>query len=488
MKINITSPFLPQITKEVDLDCFVKIDVNIIGELESNHFLLSLWHQLDINYAPEHSDRVPWAYIPQRYIGKKMNVLVFGNINTKIGNYVVAMSYTKKGNINSLYFYSPFRKQEYYKIFFKTSVRNAINNKDNLTLFHCKTALNSQFSNLNIQEYEGNNFALYSNNNRIYLNFKLKAIDKHEALKSSMKRLTYLCAFLSIETNILFEFQDIELNNKVENKIKSDIKPEYFHDFIDFHSIDNSTLKLSEYGFKFLNDYIFIERDLIIDKRLQYFISACQHIHEGLQNELKTGSITAYTFPKMSFALSPKDLRDKQTFITQAVMSYMSAIETASFPDGITTQCETCHNLQYKISSRISNFMTRYFHEDMGSLFKSLYSSRSKFLHTGKLATDNDYYYNRPLIDSSTETGLIDYGFISVNVKGKTGLIYINNIREWSTYALRCYYQEYFYERSKFDNIEVQDENNSASYIQHYGKTEIRSCIPGIEILGFDVL
>lgn len=491
MKINVISPFIPQATKEVDLDAFVKIEVNIVGEIESNHFLLSLWHQLDVNYAPQHSDRVPWAYIPQKYIGKKINVLVFGNINTKIGNYVVAMSYTKKGNIDSLYFYSPFSEQEFYKKKFKDVVLKAIKYKDELSVFNCKTELRSQFDNLHIQQYKGDNFTLYSDNNKIWLSFNLKAIDQYEAFRSSMKRLNYLCAFLAVETNVLFEFQDITLTSyqdDVEDIIMADIKHQYFGDFIDFYSIDEDVLKLSEYGFKFLNDLIFVDRDLIIKKRLQYFISACQHVYEGLHNELKLGSITTHTYPKVSFVISPNDLRDKQTFITQGIMSYMSAIETASFPDGTTTQCETCHNLQYKISSRISDFMIHYFHTDMGKLFKSLYGFRSKFLHTGELATDNDYHYNRPLIDSSTETGLVDYGFISVKVNGKVGVIYINNIREWTTYALRCYYQEYFYKRLTFDEIKSQNENNSDSYISHYEKIEVRSCISGIDFIGFDVL
>lgn len=92
MKINIKSPFFPEVAKEVDLDNFVKIDVNITEELESNHFLLSLWHQLDVNYAPQHTDRVPWAYLPQKYVGKKINILVFGNINGK---------YTQSSPLNS---------------------------------------------------------------------------------------------------------------------------------------------------------------------------------------------------------------------------------------------------------------------------------------------------------------------------------------------------------------------------------------------------
>lgn len=488
MKINIKSPFFPEVAKEVDLDNFVKIDVNITEELESNHFLLSLWHQLDVNYAPQHTDRVPWAYIPQKYIGKKINILVFGNINTKIGNYVVAMSYAKKGNIDSLYFYSPFHEQEHYKKYFKEIVSNAIKHKNELSIFNCKTELKSQFNNLQIQQYKGDNFTLYSENNKIWLSFNLKAIDQYEAFRSSMKRLNYLCAFLSVETNILFEFQEIVLTNNQENIIKTDVEHQYFIDFIDFYSVKEDVLQLSEYGFKFLDDFVFVERDLIMNRRLKYFILACQHISEGLYHELKLGDKTAYTFPKVSFVLSPNDLRNKQAFITQGVMSYMSAIETASFPDGTTTQCATCHNLQYKISSRISDFMTHYFHEDMGKLFKSLYGFRSKFLHTGELATDNDYHYNRPLIDSSTETGLVDYGFISVKVNGNVGLIYINNIREWTTYALRCYYQEYFYNRLNFNLKNSMDENNSDSYIAHYEKIVVSSCLPGIEVIGLDAL
>ena len=99
-KIKVYTPFQPNCIKEVDFEDFERIEVGIKGEIEANHFLWKLWHLFDMQYAPSNGDGcASWAYLPQRYVGKKKQVLVLGNINTALGDYHVAIAYAKKGDI-----------------------------------------------------------------------------------------------------------------------------------------------------------------------------------------------------------------------------------------------------------------------------------------------------------------------------------------------------------------------------------------------------
>ena len=101
LKIKVSNPFLPNYVKEVDFEDFERIDVGIKGEMDSNHFLWKLWHLFDLQYAPSNGKGfAPWAYLPQRYIGKNNQILVLGNINTALGNFHVAISYVTKGDID----------------------------------------------------------------------------------------------------------------------------------------------------------------------------------------------------------------------------------------------------------------------------------------------------------------------------------------------------------------------------------------------------
>ena len=105
-KITIFNAFLPNYTKVVDFDDFERKDVGIQGLENANHFLWKLWHLFDLQYAPTSNSCAPWAYLPQKLYGKKNNIMVLGNINTALGNFQVAISYVKKGDIDSICFYS----------------------------------------------------------------------------------------------------------------------------------------------------------------------------------------------------------------------------------------------------------------------------------------------------------------------------------------------------------------------------------------------
>jgi hypothetical protein len=134
-----------------------------------------------------------------------------------------------------------------------------------------------------------------------------------------------------------------------------------------------------------------------------------------------------------------------------AAMNYLSAIETASMPEGQPRTCPACGNVIYKISARVEKLTSTYLSPETGKVFKELYNMRSKYLHAGKLSCDSYLVTTRPFIDPSTGSGLTDYGFISCKVGGKLAIIALQNIQELTTYILRCYYQEHIFGIKDFD-------------------------------------
>lgn len=199
-KITIFNAFLPNYTKVVDFDDFERIDVGVQGLENANHFLWKLWHLFDLQYAPTNNSYAPWAYLPQKLKGKKNNILVLGNINTALGNFQVAISYVKKGDIDSICFYSGIHndKLTYRKL--RELVLQAKGEIDQLVTFHYNIELFCKFEHLEFYTYVGRFFKLYSQDKRIYVSFDITCADKYEAYHLGMERMKYMTAFLAVES------------------------------------------------------------------------------------------------------------------------------------------------------------------------------------------------------------------------------------------------------------------------------------------------
>lgn len=202
MQIELRNPYIPQTATKVDVKDFCHIDIHIEGQHNVNHYLLSLWHQFDIALHPEHSSRVPWYYAPARINGKSSNFYYFGNINTRLGNFAVGMMAKKKGDIDSLHFYSfQYTPKQLHRIF-KPLIDKAAQEIDTLTTYYSIAALTTSFEGLKIANYQGQNFTTFTEDGKMKISFKVKAIDRYEALRQSKQRIDYLLSFLAIETNL----------------------------------------------------------------------------------------------------------------------------------------------------------------------------------------------------------------------------------------------------------------------------------------------
>lgn len=442
MKIQINIPLVINGPVEVEFDNFVKVEVGMKGELESNRFLLSLWNEFDEQYAPQKSpERCPWAYFPSRHLGKKCSVICFGGLQTKIGDILVAISFRTKGDIDAIHFGILRPNNEKLTEIFTGLVSSAKLKMNAVDIYIVKAKLINKVVDSLFYSYGDGRFRIYNENKCNYISFIVLAINKDEAKGEAVSRLNYLRAFLSVETNFLFGYDEVEISN---NNVVLPIWEEspYQEDFIDSYSEKDGFILISKKAVSFLGKYLFGRRELLFSDAIKYFLLGCRHFYEGRVAESKLEEAVVASSKHQTFYLTLNDLRDKEAIINATITSYLSSIETATFVNGINMTCPKCNAVQYKIAQRIADFVSRFFSEDMGKLFKKIYGFRSKYLHVGFSSTSNNYNHNKPLLDVNTGTGAIDYGFHTVRVDGGVVGLSTSNVREWTSYCLRKYYQK----------------------------------------------
>lgn len=443
------------ISVDTDKD-FAKIAINTSGYAESNKFLISLWNQVNTHICPDHcKDRAPWAYFPAKFSGKKSAVSAIGFCQTSMGDLYFALEYHKKGDIDTLLVMRPTSKlsnEEIEKIRFL--IYTAIDNIDKTKRYLCEATILIKLQNAYFAEYNANNFCITKTNKGSVLNFYVNAIDKFEAEQLALERLYEICAVLTIETNTYCSFEEFSVK---ENKLLSVSKTlrEFIDDYIDnYPTNDNWDICISQYAYKFINENILsigrFEKRNEIEK---FFISACKHIQIGLESELKIGDIAVVSTPFATFGLAKRELRYKEEYITSALMSYLSAIECATVATANKETCKECGAAIYKIANRVHNLSTEFLGDYLGKVFHKCYAYRSKFLHTGRMASDANVIRTIPLLSESSVTGVKEHGNIAIKVDGNICSFHISNIREWTTYLLRCYYQKYILGRTSFANV-----------------------------------
>lgn len=485
--VRLYSPFTQDIYGDVPLDAFCEIPINTKGLVESNHFLVSLWNEMNNNLHPSKSSYVPWAYSPRIISKDSPKLILLGDVDSRIGNIYIILSLEGKQNIKSLLVYNSRMKKSDCQSLFEKLVEQARTNQNTLKRYACKVYLKSNVEGVTFFSYSGTNFFLGCDENGLYVDIRLNAIDIIEARQQLMTRLDALCVFLAVETNLLFEvISPLELTEEHE-KLQVSIDMQYILPFIDGPAIRNGAIMLSASAIKYLDQYVFVNRDIMhVNERQKYFFRGCIHVFEALKKHLELGEKFKFSSRMQNVILAPKDTPGQQIIITKAAMSYLSAIETASILEGNPETCPICGNVAYKISNRVMNFMAKYLNKELGSLFKGFYAMRSQFLHSGKLSSESYQITSRPFLDPSTGSGLSDYGFITCRVNGELMGAGLQNIQEWTTYALRCYYQEHLFGVTDFETHE--DESRVIDFKQMF-IDKIKEVVPnGIEVLDIKLL
>lgn len=327
-------------------------------------------------------------------------------------------------------------------------------NIDKTKCFLCKAKIFAHLKNIRFAEYSASNFCIIPCDEGFGLYFYANAIDKFEAEQQALERLYEICAFLSVETNIYCSFEEFTVT---ENELLPESKSvcQFIEDYIDYYpTIDNWQICISSYACKFISDNILsIGRFEKRNEIERFFISACKHLQIGIETELRMGDIAIASIPFGTIALNSRDQRNKVEHMTSALMSYLSAIECATAVETNHETCKECGAAIYKIASRVRNLSTEFLGDYLGKVFNKLYAYRSKFLHTGRMASDANIVRTIPLLSETSETGVKEYGNVAIRVDGKICSFNISNIREWTTYILRCYYQRRILGRESFANV-----------------------------------
>lgn len=435
---------------------FEKIVVNTSGYVDSNKFLISLWNQVNTHICPNHCvNRAPWAYFPGKFIGKKSIVSVLGFCQTTIGELYFALEYHRKGDIDSLLVMRPtnaLKHDEIKKL--RLIVNKAKDNINNTLCYLCKAKIIAKLKNIRFTEYSASNFCIMPCDEGFNLCFYINAIDKFEAGQQALERLYEICAFLTVETNIYCSFEEFIVT-------KNELLPIYknsgtfIEDYIDYYpAIDNWQICISSYAYKFINDNILsIGRFENRNEIEKFFLAACKHLQIGVETELRIGDVAIASIPHGTFALTPRDKRNKIEYMTSSLMSYLSAVECVTATDANNETCKECGAVIYKIANRVRNLSTEFLGDHLGKVFHKLYAYRSKFLHAGRMASDGNVVRTIPLLSELSETGVKEYGNVAVKIDGKIYSLNISNIREWTTYILRCYYQKRILGRVSFANV-----------------------------------
>ena len=486
--VRLYSPFAQNMFRDVPIDYFCEVDVNCNDLRGSNHFLLSLWNEMNLMLHPKESKYVPWYYRPIIVSQKKnWKLLLLGDVHTVSGNFHLMLKMKNKSSIKSLLAYNYNISKNDCQHLFEELVARAKQNVSKLKTFSSTIRLKCHNSNVrSIGVYCGSNYFLRSNRKGFCIDIQLKAIDYIEAQQQMVNRLDDLCAFLAVETNLFFTFETPLKITENDKKLSVAINQSYIKPYIDGPSVRNNVLLLSEAGIGYLDKFVFVDRDPVEVDEVVYFKRSCVHVYEGLDMFLKKGDKVAFSTKNHNFILSPKDAPRIQNIITMAATSFLSAIETVSSPEGKKEVCSKCGNVMYKISARIENTVSKYLNQEMGRTFKELYNLRSKYLHAGKISCESVQITARPFIDPTTGSGLTDKGFISCKVKGQMMLVDIQNIQELTTYILRCYYQEHL---CGINSFEPRDEHGNDVDLKQIIMTELQKRMPkGVEILDVSTL
>lgn len=92
---------------ELVFDMFSEHDVFLDDINSANAFLQALWGLFDKSLSPTGMpEKCPWAFIPFKMKYGKKSITYLGSVRTKIGFLHVAISYEKKGSIETIHFFS----------------------------------------------------------------------------------------------------------------------------------------------------------------------------------------------------------------------------------------------------------------------------------------------------------------------------------------------------------------------------------------------
>ena len=430
--------------QEVYYDEFECISVFTNSEKESNDLLHSIWREVD-EVIPFKNQRCPWMYIPHRTNKNGKSYLLFGIMNTAIGEIMWLCSYEKKGTIDEIGFL-PYheidRTNEKVKQI-REIVEKGIQRKNELYVFTVKCRVSGIYQDNNcymFESYVGDNFMISNEENSSVLIIVGQAHSCFEFCNRMTKQITNICDFLSMETNTIVGFDDLEVfeGNRYEKEKAIEGMSGMIcvsEEFIDLIPVtQENKLLLQKNAVYLIDQYINYEK---CDVSIKNIFKSANIFREGLELEYLVNA-TAFdlTDTTVKFAVKRNET-SRSNMLSSAISFYMSALENLTTLDANPEQCKECGQLKYGITSRVGEIAKKHFNPYMEKVMKRIYSMRSKYFHTANAFIKNDNTFIIPEINESEDIGCQINGFSSIMIDGESHLISASNVREWTSYIIR---------------------------------------------------
>lgn len=369
---------------------------------ESNLLLRSLWVQIRQEFG-----KLAWQFCPSRH--RDRSTIYFGWADVGTQNTLrVGVTYARRGIVNHILFEGATEHADRLR----ACVANAVVAVDSPVEFSFSAPVQVSL-NYRVANTDGEVVSLSSTRaGRAHIDIRrIQAFDELDARAEFERRLRLVLDTLSFLTNARFSIissdeVDIPTSAFIDgNRAPLSTLPV---DWIDGHPLIDDFLVIDETGIKLLE----VQASASIAEDLSLLADAAHHFHNGLAAEA---------------------LRFDSTLVgahaEQAIVFYISALEVASLVGApAPSTCSKCGQPQHRISARVVDFVDSILGGAVASLIKSLYASRSAYLHRGLLLSTRSYVgATFPQLDPTSSTG----------VQAPLTVAPLLNLREFTSYCLR---------------------------------------------------
>jgi hypothetical protein len=311
--------------------------------------------------------------------------------------------------------------------------------------------------------YRGDWFAVVPSGPRqMELSLRVHGFDEEDARAEFLLRLPLVLDVMAVETNHLYWPSSEKRQALVAamqaagspgegNEAAEDGDPPEWNtfslddDWIDEYPVIGSYAQMSRQARDLIDRLVSPTETSNTDRD---FARACHHFHVGREQDalvydrtimlparrLEDGTISLPLEEDTRLTLAAEFSRRAEELAT---VLYMSAIEVASsIGTPAPAKCDHCGQEQYKISSRVVDYVVRRTPDGgkdyLRSVFKSHYAKRSKYLHAGTVLVDRTYTGTTiPLLDPSSDSGATQ----------RTSVL-LTNMRQWAGFLLRQHLRE----------------------------------------------
>jgi hypothetical protein len=344
---------------------------------------------------------IPWQFSPMRR-GER-NTIYFGWANLGLKQPVrIGVSYKRKGIATGLLF----ENVDEVATRIKQCVETALVSEPAETTFFVTVGMSPK---IHMASATGKLIQIKPLDKGTFrLGLRVKGFDTIDTTAELERRTRLIADALSFITNARFRLLRKQEDNVRMDKAYTEINSTPSDDWLDGHPISNDQLVIDEQSLAFL-DALLADK---LGEQVAILADAAHHFHSGLNAELQES-----------------ELETVGANIEQAMIFYLSSLEVASLigaPDPST--CESCGQAQYRISTRVVDFVRVILGDTASDLVKSLYGLRSNYLHRGLLLSTRAYTRVAiPQLDPLSSHG----------VQPQLAIEPVLNLREFTSFCLR---------------------------------------------------